>query len=71
MLPLVLPGGMEIGIVVLIFILPLLFVIGIIMLIRDLFSRSDVDEEQVEALERRVRELEQQLERMDEESNSD
>ncbi|MBS3760562.1 MAG: hypothetical protein KGY43_03655 [Halodesulfurarchaeum sp.] len=61
---------MEIGIRLLIFILPLLFVIGIPMLLRDLFSRSDVDEEQVETLERRVRELEQQPERIDEKSDS-
>jgi UPF0716 family protein affecting phage T7 exclusion len=65
MLPVAIPGGMEIGVILLLFVLPLLAVIGVLLLARDLFGRRRVDESRFADLERRVRELEQEIERGD------
>ncbi len=71
MLPLVVPGGMEIGIVLLIFVLPLLFVIGVLLLVRDLFGRKKVGKDRFEKLEGRVRDLEREIEGRDSDSGSE
>jgi|APHM01.1.fsa_nt_gi hypothetical protein len=61
MLPFAVPGGMEIGIILLIFVLPLLFVIGVLMLFRDLFGSQKVKEDRFQALEERVADLEAEV----------
>jgi len=62
MFPLAIPGGMEVLVYLLLFSLPVLFVVFIVFLIRDVFGGDSAD---VSALESRVEALEERLERIE------
>jgi len=62
MFPLAIPGGPEIGIILLLFLLPVLFVVFIALLIRDLFGGESVDESRLDELEAEIRDLQEELE---------
>jgi hypothetical protein len=62
MLPLSIPGGTEVLVFLLLFSLPVLFVVFIVLLVRDVFGGGSTDssalESRVDALEERVEEIE-------------
>jgi hypothetical protein len=61
MLPLALPGGLEILVFLLVFSLPILFVVFIVLLVRDVVGGDGVDPDKVADLEERVATLERKV----------
>ena len=61
MLPLAVPGGFEIVIIVLLFLLPVLLVVFVALLVRDLFGGKQSEESRIDALEAEVRDLQDEL----------
>lgn len=66
MLPLALPGGLDVLVFLLVFSFPGVFVVFIVLVVRDVIGDDGVDPDRVAQLEARVQELEEQ----DEEAES-
>jgi hypothetical protein len=62
MLPLALPGGLDFLVFLLVFSFPGLFVVFIVLVVRDVIGDDGVDPDRVAQLEARVQELEEQVE---------
>lgn len=65
MLPLQIPGGMEIAVFMILFALPVLFVVFVVLLIRMVIMNGAGSDERLDELEERVDSLEASVEEMD------
>ncbi|MDR5655849.1 hypothetical protein RH831_01450 [Halodesulfurarchaeum sp. HSR-GB] len=64
MLPLQVPGGMELLIVLLLFVLPLVVIVGLLIILKRMLTGDNVDEERIDELESELEDLERTVERL-------
>ncbi|WP_070364292.1 hypothetical protein [Halodesulfurarchaeum formicicum] len=64
MLPLQVPGGMELLIILLLFVLPLVVIVGLLLILKRMLTGDNVDEERIDELEAELEDLERTVERL-------
>ncbi|WP_071932614.1 hypothetical protein [Halodesulfurarchaeum formicicum] len=64
MLPLQVPGGMELLIILLLFVLPLVVIVGLLVILKRMLTGDNVDEERIDELEAELEDLERTVERL-------
>ncbi|MGM0371909.1 MAG: preprotein translocase subunit TatA [Halobacteriota archaeon] len=69
MLPLQVPGGMELLIILLLFVLPLVVIVGLLIILKRMLTGDNVDEERIDELESELEDLERTVERLQAERN--